>query len=208
MSTTTSSSVKGGSHSKVNSLISGGLAGMLAKTIVAPLDRIKIIYQVTNTRFKLRGVPETVMRIIKTEGVSALWKGNSVMMVRVFPYAGIQFMVFDSLKTYFSPLTPQKTLVAGSTAGAVSTIATYPLDLARARLAVVQGVQGPGAFFSMLRKITVDGKGGLYRGITPTLAGMIPYAGLAFSTNEALRNLCVTRVNGGGEVTTVQKLQC
>ena len=55
---------------------------MIAKTIVAPLDRIKIIYQVTAMPFNLQSVPSTVSRIVKEEGVTALWRGNSVMMLR------------------------------------------------------------------------------------------------------------------------------
>ena len=32
---------------EIKNLFAGGLAGMLAKTVVAPIDRIKILYQVT-----------------------------------------------------------------------------------------------------------------------------------------------------------------
>jgi hypothetical protein len=49
---------------------------MVAKTIVAPLDRIKILYQVSSDRFMLREVPEMVRRIITREGVTGLWKGE------------------------------------------------------------------------------------------------------------------------------------
>lgn len=38
-------------------IIAGGLAGMIAKTVVAPVDRIKILFQVTNEKFSFRKVP-------------------------------------------------------------------------------------------------------------------------------------------------------
>ena len=82
-------------------LIAGGLAGMIAKSFVAPIDRIKILYQVTSAKFRLRDVPKVAYSIIEKEGWSALWKGNTATMIRVFPYSGIQFMVFDYCKTYY-----------------------------------------------------------------------------------------------------------
>src|SRR5210317_870915 len=82
-------------------LLAGGLAGMIAKSFVAPIDRIKILYQVTSAHFRLRDVPRVAYSIIEKEGLSALWKGNTATMIRVFPYSGIQFMVFDYCKVYF-----------------------------------------------------------------------------------------------------------
>ena len=82
-------------------LLAGGLAGMIAKSFVAPIDRIKILYQVTSAQFRLRDVPRVAYSIIEKEGWAALWKGNTATMIRVFPYSGIQFMVFDYCKTYF-----------------------------------------------------------------------------------------------------------
>ena len=86
---------------EVRNLLAGGIAGMVAKSIVAPIDRIKILYQVTSAPFKLRNIPRVAYGIIQTEGLPALWKGNLATMIRVFPYSGIQFMVFHRCKTYF-----------------------------------------------------------------------------------------------------------
>jgi len=130
---------------EIRNLFAGGIAGMVAKSTVAPIDRIKILYQVTNNRFRLRNVPLVASHIIKQEGFFALWKGNSATMLRVFPYAGIQFMVFDRCKVYMlqnrkerigESLNPLESLCAGSLAGAISVTFTYPLDLVRAQLAV------------------------------------------------------------------------
>lgn len=74
--------------------------------------------------------------------------GNAVMMARVFPYAGVQFMVFDYMRHYWGTMpggmTPGRSLISGSAAGLTSTVITYPLDLARARLAVQKGRNKPG----------------------------------------------------------------
>lgn len=204
---------------EVKHLIAGGLAGMVAKTFVAPIDRIKILYQVTSAPFRLRDVPHVASQIIKQEGLSGLWKGNTVTMIRVFPYAGIQFMVFNRVKSYFIDgheheyltsmsgnerilanltrrnsseknkmwaMTTTESLIAGSSAGAVSVLATYPLDLTRAQLAVLKKQKGRrNVFLSVLfSNYGNGGMGGLFRGITPTLLGMLPYAGVAFTINE------------------------
>ncbi len=205
---------------EAKNLIAGGLAGMVAKTIVAPIDRIKILYQVTSAPFRLRDVPNVAAQIVKQDGISGLWKGNMATMMRVFPYAGIQFMVFNRAKAYFIDrherryissmsgqerilvnltrrdtieknkrwaLTTGEGLIAGSTAGAISVMATYPLDLTRAQLAVLKK-EKDGRRNGFLRVLASNyghgGIGGLFRGITPTLLGILPYAGVAFTINE------------------------
>jgi solute carrier family 25, member 42 len=47
---------------------------------------------------------------------------------------------------------------------------------------------------------------GLYRGITPTLLGVFPYAGIAFALNEQAKRR-ITNLTGH-EPTTFEKLQC
>lgn len=145
---------------ELRNIIAGGLAGMIAKTVVAPFDRIKILYQISSAEFHIYKVPGVALKIMKEEGPTALWKGNLATMIRVFPYSGIQFMVFDTCKTFLlkeqereyrvlraqhpdSPkpkwgLSPTESLVSGMIAGAVSVVATYPLDLTRAQLAVMK----------------------------------------------------------------------
>lgn len=145
---------------EVRNLLAGGMAGMVAKSFVAPFDRIKILYQISSAEFHIKNVPEVAIKIAQTEGIQALWKGNIATMIRVFPYSGIQFMIFDRCKTFLlreqemkyihqksidptTPkptwgLTPMQSLVSGMLAGATSVCVTYPLDLTRAQLAVLK----------------------------------------------------------------------
>jgi solute carrier family 25 protein 42 len=145
---------------EIRNIAAGGFAGMIAKSVVAPFDRIKILYQISSAEFRIYNVPGVARNIIKTEGWSALWKGNTATMIRVFPYSGIQFMVFDRCKTFFLReqeldyvrrktmdsttkrphwgLSAMESLGSGMIAGAVSVCMTYPLDLTRAQLAVLR----------------------------------------------------------------------
>jgi hypothetical protein len=85
---------------EIRNIIAGGLAGMIAKSIVAPFDRIKILYQVSSAEFHILALPSIAKKIVEREGLKALWKGNTATLIRVFPYSGIQFMVFDRCKTF------------------------------------------------------------------------------------------------------------
>ncbi len=82
----------------IKRLTAGGLAGIVAKSFVAPMDRIKILFQVTNGRFSLNQLWVLIKDILREEGPRGYFKGNSATMIRVFPYAGVQFFTYDSLK--------------------------------------------------------------------------------------------------------------
>jgi hypothetical protein len=208
---------------EARNVLAGGLAGMVAKSFVAPLDRIKILYQVSSAKFHVWLLPTVVRNIVKNEGVQALWKGNLATMIRVFPYSGVQFMVFDRCKLFFLReherghylsilppaaqqrrkygLTPSESLVAGMVAGTLSVLVTYPLDLTRAQLAVLRrhrdGVPTRSFVGVLGDNYRHRGLVGLFRGITPTLLGILPYSGVAFTLNEQGKRevgVCFVRV--------------
>lgn len=217
---------------EVRNLLAGGLAGMIAKSFVAPIDRIKIIYQVSSAPFYLRSVPRVAWNIIQTEGTAALWKGNTATMIRVFPYSGIQFMVFSKFKSYFlnkqqirqknqlsnekHGMSPLESLLGGSCAGAVSVLMTYPLDLARTQLAIVKkkksdtfasGESKNVGFTEILASnYRKGGLKGLFRGITPTFLGILPYSGIAFTINEQTKRQI--EFITGRDVTNIERIQC
>lgn len=74
---------------------------MFSKTAVAPLDRIKILLQAHNAHYKNFGVLSGLRGIVLKEGFVGLYKGNAAMMVRIFPYAAVQFVSFETYKPLF-----------------------------------------------------------------------------------------------------------
>ena len=72
---------------------------------------------------------------------------------------------------------------------ATATTATYPLDLIRARMAA-HWSKTPrySSFLQGAREIIKqEGFVSLYGGITPTLLGIVPYAGISFAIFETLK---------------------
>ncbi|XP_044126505.1 mitochondrial coenzyme A transporter SLC25A42 [Bufo gargarizans] len=181
----------------LNSLMSGALAGAVAKTAVAPLDRTKIIFQVSSNRFSAKEAYRLIYRTYLNEGFLSLWRGNSATMVRVIPYAAIQFCAHEQYKkllgSYYgfqgAALTPIPRLLAGALAGTTATMLTYPLDLVRARMAVTPKEMYSNIFQVFIRMSKEEGLKSVYRGFNPTILGVIPYAGISFFTYETLKKL-------------------
>jgi len=173
-------------------LFCGGVAGSLAKTVIAPLDRTKIIFQTSAHRaFSWRAVGHELRRIVDTEGVKGLWKGHSATLSRVIPYAGIQFATFQGVKRTVKDaqggkdLAVWENLLAGAFAGAVSVACTYPLDLMRARMAVDHRT---GSLWSnLMRGYGEGGVRSLFRGLPPTLIGILPYSGISFACFDFIK---------------------
>lgn len=121
-----------------------------------------------------------------------MYRGNSATMARVVPYASMQFAAFEQYKKLLKvdengSRTPVKRYITGSLAATTATMITYPLDTAKARLSVSSKLQ-----YSSLKHVFVKTykEGGiqlLYRGIYPTILGVIPYAGSSFFTYETLK---------------------
>ncbi|KAL1281107.1 hypothetical protein QQF64_015707 [Cirrhinus molitorella] len=184
-------------RSVLNSLLSGAFAGAVAKTAVAPLDRTKIIFQVSSNRFSAKEAYRLIYRTYLKDGFFSLWRGNSATMVRVIPYAAIQFCAHEQYKRILGQyygfqgkaLPPVPRLLAGSLAGTTAAMLTYPLDMVRARMAVTPKEMYSNILHVFVRISREEGLKTIYRGFTPTILGVVPYAGLSFFTYETLKKL-------------------
>lgn len=172
--------------------MAGALAGSVSKTTIAPLDRTKINFQVSKRKkYSLKGAIRFVSNTFKNEGFSALFRGNSATMVRVIPYATIQFAAHEEYKVLFGvdkngEKTPIKRYLAGSCAASTATCITFPLDVLKARLATTTKQEYRSLRYLIIKNYRDYGWTTFYRGITPTLMGVIPYAGSSFFTYETL----------------------
>ncbi|KAJ9167934.1 hypothetical protein P3X46_019521 [Hevea brasiliensis] len=188
-------------------LVAGGVAGGLAKTVVAPLERVKILFQTRRDEFKTIGLLGSIKKIAKTEGIMGFYRGNGASVARIVPYAALHYMTYEQYRRWIIHTFPNVgrgpvlDLVAGSFAGGTAVLFTYPLDLVRTKLAYqvvnsskvnVQGIvstkqEYKGIYDCFLKILKESGRRGLYRGVAPSLYGIFPYAGLKFYFYEEMK---------------------
>ncbi|KAJ4825642.1 hypothetical protein Tsubulata_023101 [Turnera subulata] len=168
--------------------VAGAIAGAAAKTVTAPLDRVKLLMQTHGVRLgketasKGIGFIEAITMIGKEEGLKGYWKGNLPQVIRVIPYSAVQLFAYDSYKKLFTgkdgELSVIGRLAAGACAGMTSTFVTYPLDVLRLRLAVEPGYRTMSDMaLTMLRE---EGVASFYYGLGPSLLGIAPYIAVNF----------------------------
>ncbi|CAJ0961295.1 unnamed protein product, partial [Mesorhabditis belari] len=113
-------------------------------------------------------------------------------MARVVPYAAIQFCAHEQWKELLQVdkngvRTPGWRYIAGSLAAMTATMITYPLDTAKARLSTSNRIEYPTLVSVFKKTYQAEGITSLYRGMWPTLLGVIPYAGTSFFTYESFK---------------------
>ncbi|CAN1762011.1 Mitochondrial carrier protein CoAc2 [Linum perenne] len=122
-------------------LVAGGVAGGIAKTVVAPLERVKILFQTRRDEFKAIGLLGSIKKIGRTEGIKGFYRGNGASVARIVPYAALHYMTYEQYRRWIIHSFPDVgrgpvlDLVAGSFAGGTAVLFTYPLDLVRTKLA-------------------------------------------------------------------------
>ncbi|KAI1211753.1 solute carrier family 25 member 42 [Annulohypoxylon truncatum] len=190
----------------VAAFCAGGVAGAVSRTVVSPLERLKILFQVQSAghnEYKL-SVGKALAKMWREEGWRGFMAGNGTNCIRIVPYSAVQFGSYNLYKRQFfekypgAPLAPLERLICGGIAGITSVFFTYPLDIVRTRLSIQSASFAalghtskdklPGMWTTMA--VMYKEEGGvpaLYRGIIPTVAGVAPYVGLNFMTYEFVR---------------------
>jgi solute carrier family 25 protein 16 len=142
--------------------LAGGIAGCAAKTVVGPLDRVKILFQASSPQFAKYtgswfGVITAVKDIYRQDGTRGLFRGHSATLLRIFPYAGIKFLAYEQIRALVirdsGQETPLRRFISGSLAGTTSVFFTYPLEVIRVRLAFETKKDSRSTLASICRKI-------------------------------------------------------
>ncbi|XP_011872181.1 PREDICTED: ADP,ATP carrier protein-like [Vollenhovia emeryi] len=187
--------------------LAGGLSAAIAKTAVAPLERVKLLLQVQHTSRQIRpeqqykGMIDALVRIPRETGFLSFYRGNLANVIRYFPTQALNFAFKDKFKAIFLGDVPPDAfwrqfagnLAAGGAAGATSLLFVYPLDFARTRLAADVG-RGEKREFQGIRDCIVkifksDGFLGLYRGFSVSVQGIVIYRATYFGFYDTMTGM-------------------
>jgi len=187
----------------------GGFSGAVAKTMTAPIERIKLVVQTQDANPKIRsgevprykGIVDCGVRIYKEQGMKRFWDGNFTNCIRYFPTQAFNLAFKDTFKKMFPKYNPKTqfaqffgaNLVSGGLAAASSLCIVYPLDYARTRLAsdVGKGKKTFSGLYDCMYR-TASGPGGffaLYSGFGVSVVGIVGYRGLQLGTFDTITGL-------------------
>jgi solute carrier family 25 thiamine pyrophosphate transporter 19 len=84
------------------SIIAGGVSGVVTRLVVSPLDVVKIRFQLQledprNRSAKYRGMTQAFKQIIHEEGVRGLWKGHLTGQALYIMYGSLQVCLYSLL---------------------------------------------------------------------------------------------------------------
>lgn len=190
--------------------MAGGISAAVSKTIVAPLERVKILLQIQDAAKNIpkdqryKGIVDCFTRVHNEQGFLSFWRGNVVNVVRYFPTQALNFAFKDIYKKMFMEgLDKNKdfwkffagNLAAGGAAGATSLSIVYPLDFARTRLGADVGKAAAdrefqGLFDCVIKSYKADGIiRGLYPGFLSSVQGIIIYRAIYFGAYDTAKDM-------------------
>jgi len=194
----------------IENFMLAGVAAGVSKTAAAPIERIKLLVQNQDEMIKqgrldkpYNGVLDCFRRVLSTEGVYPLWRGNLANVLRYFPTQALNFAFKDSIKAIFA--TPKDAsqqrkfatnIASGGAAGTLSLLFVYSLDYCRTRLANdAKGKGGERQFNGLIdvyvKTLKSDGIQGLYRGFSISAVGIFIYRGMYFGMFDTLKPIIV-----------------
>jgi len=178
----------------LSDLLIGGAIGAVSKTVMAPVERVKLLLQTQDSNplviqgkvERYKSIPDCFRRVAAEQGMLAFWRGNLVNCLRYAPQQGSALAFNDFLNNAFPNYNSNTDfwksfgikLFSGGLAGAIANTICYPFDFARTRLASDLS-KGKGQFKGItdciVTTVRQQGITGLYTGWTVTVMGAFVY---------------------------------
>jgi len=183
-------------------LTAGGIAGAVSRTCTAPLDRLRSLLQAAPPGSRGCGFLQVARTVLLDGGVLAFFRGNGVNCAKIAPETAAKFFLFERFKQALAAdpenVTLSERFVSGGCAGMAAQALIYPLEVVKTRMAVSRrGTYG--GVWSCVRTIHAsEGPVAFYKGLGPSLAGVMPYAAIDLATSSVLREAIRQTYQGAG----------
>ncbi|KAL7069657.1 hypothetical protein ACQ4LE_010720 [Meloidogyne hapla] len=197
----------GGVKKFVTDFSAGAASACIAKTVIAPIERVKLILQLQASQQTIqfskryKGLIDCLVRLPKEQGFLSFWRGNVSNMARAASQEslGIAFkevlrkiLVNDEHRTTNYKKFLGANLLAGGLAGMGTFLFIYPLDFSRTRLAVDMGKDQASREFRglidcFIKVAKKDGLEGLYRGFYSSMFYIFLYRSAYYGLFDSLK---------------------
>jgi len=183
----------------------GSTSIFLVRAVVYPFSLAKTKMQVGLE--KTQRVFPTMINLVKSDGVSALYRGFPVSIVGAIPAQLVYISAYELAKSTFKErmrgmndgrLNVASNFVGGACASLASQFVVVPVDVLSQRLMIQQ--KGPTQLngWSLAKSIVQqEGFRGLYRGYFPSLTTYLPSSSIWWATNASVRHFLARRFPDG-----------
>lgn len=196
--------------SKFSTYLSGGIGGVLAQTTVYPIDTLKYRIQCASLDSKIKGFRllfRTASDLYKEGGIRVFYRGLLVGLSGMFPYAALDLGTFTTVKKWYIKNQSIKlncpiedvhlpnyiVLTIGASSGTFGATLVYPINLLRTRLQAQGTYAHPYTYTGFLdvlqQTVQREGVQGLFKGLVPNLAKVIPAVSISYLMYENLKVL-------------------
>ncbi|KAG0664326.1 hypothetical protein C6P44_001055 [Monosporozyma unispora] len=194
--------------SQMSTYLAGGLSGVMAQFSSYPIDTLKFRMQCAPLDNPVHGntlLVNTTKQMYQEGGLRMFYRGVSVGLMGIFPYAALDLGTFTTLKRWYinrqakqMGVPPDKltldnlaVMPIGAFSGSVGACVVYPINLLRTRLQAQGTYAHPYVYKGFVdcfkQTVAREGYQGLYKGLVPTLAKVIPAVSISYLCYENLK---------------------
>ncbi|CAL9730160.1 mitochondrial carnitine carrier [Monosporozyma unispora] len=171
----------------------GFISAIPTTAVTAPTERIKVVLQTSSEGSFI----SSAKQIVKTGGVSSLFKGSLATLARDGPGSALYFASYEISKKYLNEINPSATpnkmnignvCMAGGIAGMSMWLVVFPVDTIKTKLQASSGSQ---SMIAATREIylTRGGIKGFFPGLGPALLRSFPANAATFLGVELTHSL-------------------
>ncbi|KAJ1983402.1 hypothetical protein H4R33_004760 [Dimargaris cristalligena] len=191
----------------INSLLAGAVAGAVEATITYPTEYVKTQVQLqgaspsTANRLAFKGPLDCVAQTVRTQGITALYRGLSAMVIGTAAKAGVRFLSYDFYKAQLADergqLTGSRSLLAGLAAGMTEAfLVVTPTEAIKTKLIHDQNLANPqyrGLVHGVSSILRQQGLPGIYSGLFAVMLRQGANAAVRFSAYNAIKQWVINR---------------
>mmetsp|Transcript_22035 Transcript_22035/g.41075 ORF Transcript_22035/g.41075 Transcript_22035/m.41075 type:complete len:301 (+) Transcript_22035:98-1000(+) len=208
--------------------VAGAASGAFSKTIMAPLDRLKLVVQLRSemkadnnvSRDSYKGPWSSFRIIVQNEGVLALWRGNLATVLIQAGSSALNFCFMDLYKKAAHDIVGDeqrfvKSFSSAALGGATAITIFYPLGLMRTKLALDMGSHPrlyPRGMRDVVQKsVQANGLTSLYQGYgvalwSVTVYRMIHLGGYDYAKSEILSQRSMEQTSDSSQIPFLERL--